>query len=147
MCLDRVRYGVYRVSTTPRMTCYVIQYPCQFDVGAFVSSIKGVPEKPLWLVPVTGKHFEWTRDYNKHFRLNHIVNDYTNHFDATVLLSPVLCERGMYSSTVAREYIVPYLASLAIDHPSDPEYPAKMKQFTDIFKACAEQHDTVVLIG
>lgn len=146
----RVRYVVCEVHEEPTLNSYFITYPCQWDVGTFVSSMKGVRHgRPIWLTPVDGHNLVWSRDYNRRFRWNHLIKDYTNHFDATVLLNPIRSERGIYSSAVAKKYIIPYLVSLQ-NNPQldkDPEHAAQLKQFTEIFEACAEQPDTVVLIG
>lgn len=152
MNLERVRYAVCKVSTEPIEGSHRISHPCQYDTGVYqhISSLEGVDKyRTLWLMSITGQEFVWTRGYNRRFRWHHLIKDHTNYFDATVLLDPIRCEYAMYSSTVAQKYIVPYLASLPTEPPldKDPEYATRLKQFTDIFRTCAEQPGTVVLIS
>ena len=151
MSLERVRYAVCRVSLEHIEGSERIENPSQYDTGVqHISSLEGVDKyRTLWLTPLEEQKFVWTRSYNRRFRWHHLIKDHANHFDATVLLDPIYCEYGIYSSAVARQYVVPYLVSLPSTpqlDKKDPDYVTRLKQFTDVFRACAEQPNTVVLI-
>ena len=156
--MGRVTYTLAQISDT----CTIEGQRCFEDIwfndagDGTVLSLQGLDtNKPYWITPIDSE--TWTRANNRHFRWYHIIPNYTDHYEASLVTDASRCVGAwtcVYSPMMCQK-IVDYFHTLPkychkVTHTctvlSNPGYIERFDRLTSMFNTCAQSPNTVITV-